>query len=573
MAITASGASAATTPPWEPQTNGVGSLNFYNAAGTQIYGGNLLSPIAAFTQGSATIVAGDKKATMFGYTPKIGVDPGAWAGEQLSLSTTYPNAAAPGALGTSALPLVTGAASDENLATYIADFPNTDTSTTDGYKDMYQLRVKTSGGTSGTSAQWLSTDIQVSNVTKDGSGNVTGGTWAVVYPAPVSTPSVSAITPNPISPAAHGASVALSATVTESIPGTAIAGTVQLLDGATPVSGATLNTTTGVISASVSPADGDHSYTFTFTPTGGSAVSSAVLPYHVNSPLPTPTVALTVGGNNTTAGADATLTANITPTTVTGSVSFYDNGSTTPLGTVSTASPAGTYLLDLPTGFSAGSHSVVATFTPGAGVNYNPASSAAQQFLTSAPLAGACAQPGSACIDQQNIKASVPVGTLIITTPYVDLAHALDLGPLTLDIPGGKYSGTGTFQNIVVTDTRAGNLPYSVTALSSDLTDGAHNAGSTIDSQNVGLTGLTPAGSGGFSSPVHTSDNPAAVPPALPGAVAGPVGQQGLGLTPHTIVSVDHGLGTLTLNGTLTITAPTSTEPGTFTGTVTFTVG
>ncbi len=327
------------------------------------------------------------------------------------------------------------------------------------------------------------------------------------------------------------------------------------------------------ITASISPADGDHTYKFTFTPTGGTAVSSAVLNYHVNSPLPTPTVALTVGGNNATAGADATLTANITPTTVTGSVSFYDNGSTTPLGTVSTASPAGQYLLDLPTGFSAGSHSVVATFTPAAGQNYNPASSTAQQFLTSAPLAGACSQAGSVCVDQQNIKASVPVGTLIITTPYVDLAHALDIGPLALDIPNGKYSGSGTFQNIVVTDTRAGNLPYSVTALSSNLTDGGSHPNSVINSQNVGLTGLTPAGSGGFNSPVHTSDNPAAIPPALPAAAAGPVGQQGLGLTPHTIVSVDHGLGTLTMNGTLTITAPASTEPGTFTGTITFTVG
>ncbi len=48
-------------------SNAVGALNFYNAAGTQIYGGNLTdSPVAAFVQSTATIQAGDMKATLFG---------------------------------------------------------------------------------------------------------------------------------------------------------------------------------------------------------------------------------------------------------------------------------------------------------------------------------------------------------------------------------------------------------------------------------------------------------------------------------------------------------------------------
>ena len=45
------------------------------------------------------------------------------------------------------------------------------------------------------------------------------------------------------------------------------------------------------------------------------------------------------------------------------------------------------------------------------------------------------------------------------------------------------------------------------------------------------------------------------------------------GTTAHPVVSTDHGIGTLTVDGLLTITAPTSTEPGLFTGTITFTVG
>ena len=63
--------------------------------------------------------------------------------------------------------------------------------------------------------------------------------------------------------------------------------------------------------------------------------------------------------------------------------------------------------------------------------------------------------------------------------------------------------------------------------------------------------------------------NPAAngVAPADPGSL-------GLGGTsPHTIATVNHGLGSVEMAGTLTLIAPSSTEPGLFTGTITFTVG
>ena len=57
-------------------------------------------------------------------------------------------------------------------------------------------------------------------------------------------------------------------------------------------------------------------------------------------------------------------------------------------------------------------------------------------------------------------------------------------------------------------------------------------------------------------------------------AVAPPcTGNSGLGGTAHTIATATAGLGTDTLNGQLTLIAPTSTEPGLFTGTITFTVG
>ncbi len=106
LAIAAAGvvapgaAFAGSSPPWGSDASAVGSLAFYNALGQQITGGSITdAPFAAFVEGTATIRANDTKATLFAYTPKSGQSPGEWSGEQLSSSTIFPNAAAPGALG------------------------------------------------------------------------------------------------------------------------------------------------------------------------------------------------------------------------------------------------------------------------------------------------------------------------------------------------------------------------------------------------------------------------------------------------------------------------------------------
>ena len=64
------------------------------------------------------------------------------------------------------------------------------------------------------------------------------------------------------------------------------------------------------------------------------------------------------------------------------------------------------------------------------------------------------------------------------------------------------------------------------------------------------------------------ASNPAADPAVAPAAT----GTAGLGGGAHTIATATQGVGSVTMNGTLTINAPTSTEAGTFKGTVTFTV-
>ncbi len=588
MALGSGVASAATpTPPWQNATsspNSVASLALYDNTGAQVTHGSIMdSPVALYAQSSGVLHAGDTKAALFLRTASLTVNPGDWAGEQLGNFSTYPLTTGPAnVVAGSNFPTATNALGDDSIA---ADIAGNGSSAADGnasYQNVYEFRIQSANG--GTlSVNYASMDIKVSGVTTDAGGNITGGTWTQIYPAPPAVPSVSTPVPSVASPAAHGTAVTLTATVSESDGSTPAAGSVELFDGVTDVGPATFTASSGAITDTLTPADGDHSYTFKYTPTGGTAVTSGALAYHVNLNIPTPNVAVGVSGDNTDAGGAATLTATVTVGSPAapegaGTVLFYDNGSATPIaGTVGTT-PTGTYTLA--TTFAAGNHAIVAKFTPTPATPpvLNPAQGTLPTFTTTTPLIGACAvvavgtTPGSQCTDVQNIQASIPVGTIVISTPYTP-ASPLDLGNLVLQPNATEYKGTAAFAPIVITDSSAGDKGYTVSALSSDLVDGHSNPGSTIDSQNVGLTGLSAAGSAGFSATVVTSDNPAADPAVAPGAALGAAGHQGLGISTHTVATADHGIGTLTLSGgTLTITAPTSTESGLFTGTITFTV-
>lgn len=200
---------SASAPPWEPDTASVGGLHFYDANGLEIIGGPVSSsPIAAYVEGSADVRSGDTRATLFAYTPVSGEAPGAWSGEQLSLSTTYPDASAPGSLASTSLPLVTGVDSDESLATYISDYPNSDTSN-DGYAGLYVLRVRTSGLDESTTADYDAEDITVSN-----------GQWSDVDPIPAVQTTQTGLVTVPTGPQNIGTSIELEATVSPAVPGT-----------------------------------------------------------------------------------------------------------------------------------------------------------------------------------------------------------------------------------------------------------------------------------------------------------------------------------------------------------------
>ena len=282
---------AGTNPPWEPIGNPpeAGSLSFFDSNGLQIIGGSLTAqPLAAFVQGSATLRTGDTKATLFGYLPVNGQSPGAWSGEALSASTTFPNTSAPGSLGTSSLPLVTGGSGDESIATLESDFPNTDTSTTDGYGGAYVLRLKTSATGLSPTTSYDSADITV---------NSSAGTWSVDYPVPTPSSTTTTLTPSPASPQVSGTNVTLQATVSPPVPGTVqfevggsdIGSPVTVSAGAASLSTTTLPTGSDSLSAVFTPAQ-FYDYTgstgtASFTITGAPATAAFCTSSNARRPL------------------------------------------------------------------------------------------------------------------------------------------------------------------------------------------------------------------------------------------------------------------------------------------------
>jgi hypothetical protein len=219
-----SGASA--NPPYEPDHHSVGGLFFYNAAGKAITGGSLTSaPFAAYVKGTTAIRKGDTKATLFGFKPVKGQAPGQFSGDQLTTSDSYPNSKAPSKIHASTLPLVSLKSGDLTLGDLYSDFPNAPKSG-NAFSGLYQIRLVTSRPDQSATSTYDSADIAVSNVTTKG-GNVTGGTWKVVFSARTATATHTTLKVSPKKKTiAHGKKVKLSVKVSPKA-----AGKVSFLNG------------------------------------------------------------------------------------------------------------------------------------------------------------------------------------------------------------------------------------------------------------------------------------------------------------------------------------------------------
>lgn len=544
-------------PSWEPDANARGNLVFYDASGNVVTSGNITdSPFAAYAGTTGASRAGDNTATLFGSLAVAGENPGLWPTDQLSGGNTYPVAGAPAVVETpNTRAVYQGISGDLSVQQLMTDFPHPASDAGTEVDGVYQIRIGTSGATSGTDTLYWETDIKV-----------TGSTWTQLFPAAVATGTSTVLTANPASSQTVGSPVQLTATVT---PSTAV-GSVTFEDGSTPI-GSAVSTTAGVATTSTSSlTTGGHNLTAVFTPTNPASFAGSTSPavsYTITAAAAQNTnTGLAVDTGAGTAFSPVTFTATVSPAAA-GTVAFSE----TPTGTALGSAPvnAGTAIL-VDGGLAAGPHNVIATFTPANPAAFNGSASQAVPFTLGAQSFVALSTWNS------DIVTTIPAGTLTISTPYGDGQGTnpppLNLGPMTLNTAGTEFSVTGTFQNIVITDTRAGALPITAKAQSSNLVDGT----GTIDAQNVGLTNLVPvfiAGNGIQAGQVTTFDNPAA-----PGVAPGAPGTQGLGGGfGHTIASVTHGPGSFSMNGTLAVNAPSSTPasaPGTvYAGTITFTAG
>lgn len=562
-------ASAAGGPPWEP-INGpeVGGLTFYNAAGNQITGGSITAqPIAAYVQGTAVpqSFTGNTKATLFAYTPVDGQAPGTWSGQALSASTIYPNSAAPGALATSTLPVVTGASGDTSLSQYESLYPNNDTSSTDGYAGIYVLRLVTSASGQSGNGDYDSADIQV-----------TGTSWSVVYPTQSLTSTSTTVAASPASPQVGGTSVTFTATISP-----AVGGTVQFENGTTAFgSPVTVSNGTASLATSTLPV-GTDTINAVFTPAQFSAYagSTGSTTFVVTTPPAAgTTTALSVNPLSAPADTAVTLTASVSVTSTStslssgaGSVSFYDDGTdssgdvtsnSTLLGTVPLGTGGVATLTD--SSFAQGTHNLVAQFSPSNPNNYVLSTSPAVAFTATQPAIAPAVQ---------NVQVSIPAGTLTITTPY-STSNPFQLGTAVLNSSATDFDATAPFgnstnpsQGITVTDTRAGDESWTASGTVTNFTDGT---GDLIAGQNLSFTSVTPSyisGNALQSGDVTVNDITSAG-----GYASGTSASDGLAGGPHQFATAAHGDGSVYLYGNLNLVAPTSTPAGTYTATLTFTV-
>lgn len=374
-------------------------------------------------------------------------------------------------------------------------------------------------------------------------GSVTFDTathWSYDVPAKVGTTTAVTATPSTVT---AGQNVTLNATVTET-DAAAPTGSVQFLDGATvlgssPVdaSGAASLTTAAISVGNAKTVKAVYSGDTKFAGSEGTTTVTV-------NPKPAEATSTTLAVSPATGPAyqNVTLTGTVANTvaggaTPTGNCTFFDGAAQigqAPVG-------AGGTCAITSSSFASGAHSFKVVF---AGVGF--VSSEGQATATY-----------DAVGDEQTIVVTVPQGAITIFTPYTP-ANPLNLGEMVLAANGSSYSASAAFDKVTITDTRAGNPGWAASLLRSDFI----GAGGSIPAKYSGFEAVTPEYvAGNAITSIGTSDIAANDPAYAPGAkvFASAVAGQGTGT-----VSVK---GNFVLEG-----VPTSTQPGLYTTTVTFTV-
>ena len=325
-----------------------------------------------------------------------------------------------------------------------------------------------------------------------------------------------------VNPTTYGQSTKLTATVTPS----SATGTITFKDGSTTIGTVTLGHGSGsLITSSLSV--GSHSLTVVY---GGDSNDTGSTSNTVTQTVnqATSSTVLTSSVNPTTYGQSTKLTATVTPSTATGTITFKD-GSTT-IGTGTMGNGSGTLTIS---GLGGGSHSLTAVY--GGNVNFLASTSdtltqVVNRATTSTTLTSS-ANPGT-------------FGSPVTLTATV--ASLLSDATGTVSFAEGSYPlGTGTIGNgsgTIIFPLGVGSYPV-IATYSGD----ANDLGSVSPqiTQTISLpVGTTPAvtqGGGGSSrrassSPsTNTPSIPSVSAPSIPPTVSPPPSSPGAILLQHAL--------------------------------------
>jgi Bacterial Ig-like domain (group 3) len=357
------------------------------------------------------------------------------------------------------------------------------------------------------------------------------------------------------SPATDSQTITLTATVHESDPATPT-GNVQFFDGATSLGTSPVNGSAVATLAAGPLTAGSHTLRAVYAGDTAFGTSEGTTPLTVTGTAPpasdTSTV-LTVAPTSGPAFQSVTAQGVVTDTTppaVTpaGSCRFFDGAAL--LGTSPVdASGVCTFVS---TSFQGPGHSFTINFVATDPTLWNPSTSNIVTADYDAP---------TFLPDDQTVVVTVPAGTLTIFTPYTP-ANPLVMPDMALSADGTSFSSAAGFDHVTVTDTRAGNPGWTASLTRNDFV-GASPA-NTIPAKYSGFVGVTPSyltGNAIQAPDVVTTDLPA----NDPGYTSGPHA--------FATTAAGNGTGSVNITGNFVLSGvPTSTAPGLYTATVTFTI-
>jgi hypothetical protein len=569
-AVGATSASAA-TQPFDPtqDANWVGTVTIYDAAGHVVTSGDSTNPLSAqYMVGSVTPAGATSVTSIRLYNPQPSVNPGLWSGVQTNGNTPYPILTAPAVVSSATTPQGAQLVGSNSFTGAIGSggfIPNTGALT-----NVFQIRLQNSGGGG---VFYNATTITIDPITH---------VWQQVDPA-VADSTKTVLTQSGTSGGTAPQSDTLTATVsrTAGTQAPVPAGNVQFMNGTTAIGSPVAVNASGVatLPQAAVPA-GTYPYNAVFTPTAPTVwitSTSAPVAFVVKALLPTPAVALTATSVAPNLGSPVTFTANVAPiatVNVPGTVQFFDG--TTSLAPAAAADATGMATLTT-SALTLGAHSVTATFVPTDLTTYNGNTSPALAVNVVAVAPPSCSLPGSSCTDAQNFQATVPAGSIVISTPY-HAGNPFNIGTMVLNAAGNQYTTSNLFGNaanptngVTITDTRAGGLGWTASLQSGAF---ANTTGATgvINAGNLGFTGVAPQYINGNALNVAPGNVVSVFDNVAPTLALAPLAAASGLANPQKFASALVGAGSVNVTGLFTLHAPSSTPAGVYGGIVTFTI-